>query len=207
MAPGDTSTASPLNTIEIKEWEKTNAALYSVLYLVTSGAARCLLRQFETKNGRRADGREAWLALSRKYQNTSSHRRQALMARLANSRMEEGSDPDIFFRKIDQLCEELELVDERVSKHRKMDIIMTGMPSEYELIRFQAMKDPDFSLEELQLTMRNMHMNGFTTSKRGGRGTAMTAGSIKFDKSKVKCHSCGKLGHFGTATIPRAIFL
>ena len=80
MTPGDTSTASPLNTIEIKEWEKTNAALYSVLYLVTSGAARCLLRQFETKNGRKADGREAWLALSRKYQNTSSHRRQALMA-------------------------------------------------------------------------------------------------------------------------------
>ena len=57
-----------------------------------------------------------------------------------------------------------------------MDIIMSGMPPEYDLIRFQAMKDPDFSLEELQLTMRNMHMNGFTKSKRNGRGAAMTTG-------------------------------
>eukprot|EP00903_Cladosiphon_okamuranus_P012172 g11418.t2 len=119
------------------------------------------------------------------------------MARLANSRMEEGSDPDIFFSKIDQLCDELEVMDERVSKHRKMDVIMSGMPAEYDLIRFQAMKDPEFSLEELQLTMRNMHMNGFTRSKRNGRGTAMSAGGlIKHDESKVKCHSCGMLGHF-----------
>ena len=48
--------------------------------------------------------------------------------------MEEGSDPDIFFRKIDQLCEELEVVDEHVSQHRKMDIIMSGMPPELSLI-------------------------------------------------------------------------
>ena len=185
-----------LNATEIKAWDKTNAALYSVLLLVTSGAARCLLRQYAAKKGHKADGREAWLALNRKYENTSSHRRQTLMTRLGNSRMEEGSDPDIFFRKIDQLCEELEVVDEHVSQHRKMDIIMSGMPPEYELIRFQAMKDPEFSLEELQLTMRNMHMNGYTTSKRNGRGTAMTAGSMKHDKSKVKCHSCGKLGHY-----------
>ena len=185
-----------LNATEIKAWDKTNAALYSVLLLVTSGAARCLLRQYAAKKGHKADGREAWLALNRKYENTSSHRRQTLMTRLGNSRMEEGPDPDIFFRKIDQLCEELEVVNEHVSQHRKMDIIMSGMPPEYELIRFQAMKDPEFSLEELQLTMRNMHMNGYTTSKRNGRGTAMTAGSMKHDKSKVKCHSCGKLGHY-----------
>ncbi len=188
--------STPVDSSEIKEWEKNNAALYSVLYLVTSGAARCLLRQFENKKDRKADGRGAWLALQNKYENMSSHRRQALMARLANSRMEEGSDPDIFFSKIDQLCDELEVMDEHVSKHRKMDIIMSGMPAEYDLIRFQAMKDPEFSLEELQLTMRNMHMNGFTRSKRSGRGTAMTAGFIKHDKSKVKCHSCGKLGHY-----------
>eukprot|EP00752_Nemacystus_decipiens_P006651 g5979.t1 len=188
--------STPLNASEIKVWEKNNAALYSVLYLVTSGAARCLLRKFETKKDQKADGRGAWLALKNKYENMSSHRRQALMARLANSRMEEGSDPDIFFSKIDQLCDELEVMDESVSKHRKMDIIMSGMPAEYDLIRFQAMKDPEFSLEELQLTMRNMHMNGFTKSTRNGRGTAMTAGLIKHDRSKVKCHSCGMLGHY-----------
>ncbi len=196
-APSGSLFSTPINASEIKEWEKNNAALYSVLYLVTSGAARCLLRPYESKKDRRADGRGAWLALQRKYENMSSDRRQALMARLANSRMEEGSDPDIFFSKIDQLCDELEVMDERVSKHRKMDIIMSGMPAEYDLIRFQAMKDPEFSLEELQLTMRNMHMNGFTKSKRNGRGTAMSAGGlIKHDKSKVKCHSCGMLGHF-----------
>ena len=64
----------PLNRNEIRAWEKTNAALYSVLFLTTSGAARCLLRKYETKKGQKADGREAWLALNRKYENTSSHR-------------------------------------------------------------------------------------------------------------------------------------
>lgn len=77
-----------------------------------------------------------------------------------------------------------------------MDVIMTGMSAEYGSIRFQAMKDPEISLEELQLIMRNMHMNGFTASKCKGKGTAMTAGLIKRDKLKVKCHSCGKLGHY-----------
>lgn len=117
------------------------------------------------------------------------------MARLANSRMQEGSDPDIFFRNIDQLAEDLEGVGEQVSTARKKDIILTVMPSEYDLVRLKAMKDPDFTLENMQLTMRNLYVNGFTNSKRRGRGTAMSAGSIKHDKSKVKCHSCGKLGH------------
>ena len=49
----------PLNRNEIRAWEKTNAALYSVLFLTTSGAARCLLRKYETKKGQKADGREA----------------------------------------------------------------------------------------------------------------------------------------------------
>ncbi|CAN0420552.1 unnamed protein product, partial [Ectocarpus sp. 13 AM-2016] len=63
--------------------EDRRSALYSILFLTTSGAARCLLRKYETKKGQKADGREAWLALNRKYENTSSHRWQALMARLA----------------------------------------------------------------------------------------------------------------------------
>ena len=55
------------------------------------------------------------------------------MARLANSRMEEGSDPDIIFSKIDQLCDELEVMDERVSKHRKVDVITSRVSAEYDL--------------------------------------------------------------------------
>ena len=43
------------------------------------------------------------------------------MTRLGNSRIEEGSDPDIFFRKIDQLCEELEVVNEHVLQHRMLE--------------------------------------------------------------------------------------
>lgn len=55
------------------------------------------------------------------------------MARLANSRTEgEGSHPDIFITKTDQLCGRLEVVGEVVvSKHRKLDIIMAGMSLEY----------------------------------------------------------------------------
>ena len=118
------------------------------------------------------------------------------MATLANSRMEEGSDPDIFFRNIDQISEELERLGEYVSQHRKLDVILSGISSGYETIKVQVMKDPYLTLEDMKLTVQNMQMNGLVTSGRRGRGSAMTAGPARRESSKVRCYSCGELGHY-----------
>ena len=58
------------------------------------------------------------------------------------------------------------------------------------------MKDSEFSLDDLKFTMRNMYVNGLHKSGRKRRGSAMTADAARRDKSGLKCHSCGKLGHF-----------
>ena len=46
-----------------------------------------------------------------------------------------------------------------------MDIILSGMTNEYELIQFQAMKDSEFSLDDLNFTMRSMYANGLRGAK------------------------------------------
>ena len=59
------------------------------------------------------------------------------------------------------------------------------------------MKDSEFSLDLLKFTMRSMYVNGFhNKSGRQGRGSAMSADAARRDKSGLKCHSCGKTGHF-----------
>lgn len=90
--------------------------------------------------------------------------------------MKDGDDPGVFFVQVYQLAGDLESMGEPVTRHRIMDIIISGVTNEYELVRFQAMKDSEFSLDDLKLTMRNMQANILHKSGRKGRGSAMTAG-------------------------------
>ena len=70
------------------------------------------------------------------------------------------------------------------------------MTNEYELIQFEAMKDSKFSPGDFKFTMRNTYVNGLHYSGRQGRELAMSADAARRDESGLKCHSCGKTGHF-----------
>ena len=118
-----------------------------------------------------------------------------LMRKLENSKMEDGQDPDVFFVQIDQLADGLQSMGDSVTKNRVMDIILSGMTTEYELSNFK-MTDSEFLLANLKFTMRNMYMNGLQTPRRKGRGSALTADAARRDKSGLKCHSCGKMDIF-----------
>ena len=139
--------------------DQDNAALFSVLFLIT-GPAGSLMFKSESKLGKRANGQEAWRALLVKYKNNSKQRRRTLMRKLDNSTMEDGQDPDVFFVQVEQLADDLENMGDPISKHRVVDIILSGMTNECELIRFQAIKDSVFSLDDFKFTMRNMYVNG-----------------------------------------------
>ena len=110
----------------------------------------------ESNLGKRANGQEAWQALLVKYENNSTQRRRTLMRKLDNFKMEDGQDPDMFFVQVKQLADDLENMGEPISKHRVMDIILSGMTNEYELIQFQAMKDSEFSLDDLKFTIMDI---------------------------------------------------
>ena len=150
----------------------------------------------ESKLGKRANGHEAWQALLVKYENNSTQRRRTLKRKLDNSKMEDGQDPHVFFVQVEQLADDLERMGEPTSKHRGMDIILSGMTDEFEQIQFQAMKDSEFSQDDLKFTMRNIYVNGLHKSWRQERGSAMSADVARRDRSGLKCHSCGKTGHF-----------
>ena len=94
------------------------------------------MSKFESKLGKRANGQEAWRALFVKYENNSTQRRRTLMRKLDNSKIEGGQDQDVFVQ-VEQLVDELENMGEPISKHRVMDIILSGMTNEYELINFK----------------------------------------------------------------------
>ena len=70
---------SPLNMNELTKWDQANAALFSVLFLITLRPAGSLMSKFEPKIGKRANGQEAWRALLVKYKNNSKQRRRTLM--------------------------------------------------------------------------------------------------------------------------------
>ena len=75
---------------ELTKWDQANAALFSVLFLITTGPAGNLRSKFESKLGKRANGQGAWRALLVKYENNSTQRRRTLMRKFDNSKMEDG---------------------------------------------------------------------------------------------------------------------
>ena len=65
----------------------------------------------------------------------------------------------MFFVQVEQPADDFENKGEPISKHRVMDIIMSGMTNEHELIQFQAMKDSEFSPDDLKFTTRHMYVS------------------------------------------------
>ena len=103
------------NRDDVKTWDSVNEHFFSVLRLITIGAAYSVLLKFELRNGQRRNGRHVLLALKNKYQNTSHQRRQTLLWQLDNSVMKFDTNPDVFLFEIFQLRDELSGLGETVS--------------------------------------------------------------------------------------------
>ena len=123
------------------------------------------------------------------------------MRQLDGMEMVDGQDPDIFFTQLGELVQDLEVLGEHVSEERLADIVLQGMTSDYELVRFNAHKDPDYGLDEIQFTMRNMFVNeisrGQLKSRSQGQGQAMslTTAANHGTSKQVRCFGCKELGH------------
>ena len=122
------SDEKPRSIDDIKAWDTANEHLFSVLRLTTTGAARSVLLKFEPRNGQPGNGREAWLTLKNKHQNTSRQRRRALLRLLDNSVMMSGINPDVFLSEVVQLRDELNDLGEVVSNERLTTVILDALP-------------------------------------------------------------------------------
>ena len=85
---------------------------------------------------------------------------QTLLRRLDNSVMKPDTDPDVFLSGINQIRDELGVLDETVSTERLNTTIPDALPAEmYSTVKFEAIQDPDLSLEHIQRMMRTLFIN------------------------------------------------
>ncbi|CAM9523918.1 unnamed protein product, partial [Sphacelaria rigidula] len=150
------------------------------------------------------DGKIAWEGLVGKYENSSKQRRRILMRQLDNMKMSPGQDPDVFLTKIYELRDQLVYMGEPISDERLTDIVVEGLTDEYDRIKYDAERDPDFSISDIEITMRNMYSNrvarGILSKGERGRDSAMIATSpldstATPTKSAGRCFSCNRPGH------------
>ncbi|CAM9555616.1 unnamed protein product, partial [Sphacelaria rigidula] len=123
----------------------------------------------------------AWEALVGEYENSSKQRRRILMRQLDNIKMSPGQDPDVCLTKIYELRDQLVYMGEPISDDRLTDIVVEGLTDEYDRIKYNAERNPDFSIFGIEVTMRNMFSNrvarGILSKAVRDRDSAMIAAS------------------------------
>ncbi|CAN0074651.1 unnamed protein product, partial [Sphacelaria rigidula] len=138
------------------------------------------------------------------YQNSSKQRIRILMRELNNVTMSPGQDPDTFLIKVYQLRDELDNVGEVISEEGLTDIVIEGLASEYDLIKYSAERDPDLSIQSIGTTRRNMYANcmarRFTSGKSHDRDSSLLVASLSKSLNQPQtfrgnCYTCGRPGH------------
>ena len=189
---------------EQQDWDRANVTLYHVLFLCTTGAAASLVKKFKPRPGAAGDGIAVWSALKNKYQPNDEQHRRALITELNHISMKSSTDPDIFITDVWDLVHKLEDMGEPVSESRIADIILHGLPAEYDPLRLQADIDPEFDLSKIEHTARSMYI-----SRRRAAGThdrqerhqhslrdsGMVATAVRPGSAQVSCWGCGAEGH------------
>ena len=206
------SDEEPSSSDGIEAWDTANNEhLFSVLRPTTTGVAQSVLLKFEPKNGQPGNGREAWLALKNKYQNTSRQRKRTLLGRLDNRVMMFDIDPDVFLSEVFQLRDELDDLGETVTDERlTTSIVLDALPKEMcPTVKMQSVRDPDLGLEEIIIGMVKTILVNTSNSERSpipkkskesdrkvrSSGREPRAVNVRESAMTLTCHSCKKPEH------------
>ena len=123
-------------------------------------AARSVQMKFEPRNVQPGNGREAWLVLKTKYQDTSCQRRRTLLWWLDNSAMRSDIDPNVFLSEVFQLRDEIIDLDEIVSNRRLTTTILYAVSEEvYSTVKVQSIREPNLRLQEITSIMATIFIN------------------------------------------------
>ena len=179
--------------MEIRRWKRACETLFFVLYLVTSGPAATLVRQYEDRTSAvgLGHGQKALNALYTKYNSNSKEARRACYEKLVSSRMEEEQDPDDFTIKLLEIRGRLHEMGEKISDERFEDILLQGLTDDYEFIKMTSFHSPNFGVNEVQSMMRSLYIDRLRrpghVNKLAGRGAAMTTTK---GSRKLRCYNC-----------------
>ena len=194
--PGRTDTAT-LNAVAVHKWLQANQNLWSVLLFTASGSANNTVKTFEEKRPKdgAGHGQLACKALTEKYNGHTKEARRACHEKL-NTKMEPGQDPDIFFV-LDERCDFLEEVGQRVHDRRHEEIIPQALPPDYERVRNASYKRWDFGLDDIRHIVEPMYVDNLSRSVNAkpvaGRSIVMQV--VGHTSSDVRCNCCKGIGH------------
>ena len=128
-----------------------------------------------------------------------------MIRQLDNLKMSPGQDPDEFLTKIFEPRDQLVYVREPISDDRLTDIVIEGLTDDYDRVKYDAERDPDLSISDIEVTLRNMYSNRVARNILGNKGSrrresVMIAASppessVTSSKFKGKCFLCGRVGH------------
>ena len=146
---------TPTNLVEIQRWERACETLFTILYLVTSGPADKLVRQYlgMTSAGSLGHGRKSWNTLYTKYNSNSKKSWRACYEKLVNFVMEQGQDSDDYAIKLMEIHIRLHEMGENISDERFKDILLQGLIDDYELVKMTSFHSRNFRTDEIQSMM------------------------------------------------------
>lgn len=99
--------------------------------------------------------------------------------------MKTGTDPDIFFTHVWHLAKQVEFIGGTVTKTKRADIFLQGLPAEYGLKRYNASAVSGYDLDKIEQTARNLwntrnRNNGTNGTGMIHRGHRSSAGNTGF---------------------------
>jgi hypothetical protein len=156
--------AESATTAVKKAWAENDEALFYELILHTSGAAGYLVEQFEDE----AEGQRAWETLVDKFEGGGSLAAVELQQKLMNCTMEENSDPDRFFVKVEGIARRLKAHGEPVSEKTMRNVIIGKLPKEkyHALVTGFRLNKSTLSYEDVKEQIRAHLAMGYQRFRR-----------------------------------------
>ena len=119
-----------------------------------------------------------------------------------NTRMRSDEDPDEYLYIMDSCRDRLNACDppEGPTDRQHEDILLQALPPEYKAIRQAHLERGNFGLADIRRMMAAIYADNLARSRSGsfrgiaGRSAAMQA--MTRDRNDIKCHFCGRVGHF-----------
>ena len=185
-------------------WDASFQGLFSILFFSTGGSAFFAVRRFEgtTLEDGAGLGQQAWAALRERFKGSSRGALRAEHSKVNNTRIRSDRDPVEYLYIMDSCHDRLNACDspEGPTSCQYDDILLQALPPEYKAIRQARLERGDFGLSDIRRIMAAIYADTLarprSDSFRGiaGRGTAMQATAR--DRNDIKCHFCGRVGHF-----------
>lgn len=103
--------------------------------------------------------------------------------------MDTEEDPGVFMTKVYRLYNELEYMGDTMSGEGITEVVLERLPYEYEISKPNAERDLDFSLYEIEVTMRNMHPNRVARARisSGTKGCESPMTAVQVPGFKGSC--------------------